>query len=428
MAVACGIYDYRIALGVFVAIAGIVGLILFYNVRTFSTIILPLYYLIIIDHVVFALVTLFIITFLADRANRANFTVQIPYPLLLSLLLAASANGAVRALDKDIGRYLFEYAFLIPIIVFVLYYNLKNSTEEITTHLTVIAAVTSIIGWISLAKWILTGIPREMFRWDSQNPAGCFMGMMLPFALISLIDAGDKKSRMFWVLVFAGVLAGILVTQTRAVLVSLMVAMLYVASKDKNILKVMLPAILVAGIALPSLIIYRLAMLLGMGDNPDWSSVGRVQIWMNSLEYIPKYFWLGMGMDSFRTKYMADFPYSFIHAKHVHNVYLKWLFDIGVFGLFAYLAIISKSLLNAMNAVKKYLSKATEADRRLLLGINGGLISCLAASLVDATLHQTPLAMLLWTFLAFQLVIVARMRSEFENSALDEMLLETGKR
>ncbi len=410
LAVAYGVYDYRFALAVFIALAGIIGLILFYNVRTFSMVILPLYYLVIIDHVYFALIILLVIAFLAERTNRANFSLEVPHPLLLFILLVAGANGVVRAVDRDMGRYEFEFAYILPIIAFIIFYNLRPTNMGMKIYLSIITAATALIGWISLALWIQTGIPRQVFRWDSQNTAGCFMGMVLPFALLALLDAKSKGSRIMWLVIFWGVFAGILVTQTRAVLVSLFIAIVYISFKDRRILKVILPALLVVGIALPSLIIYRLALLLGLGDTPDWSSVGRVEIWLNSIQYIPKYFLLGMGMDSFRILYSIDFPYSFVSAIHAHNQYLRWLFDIGIFGLAAFLAIIFKTMSKAMRAVKEYLAPEVVEDRRLLLAINGGLISGLAASMVDATLVQTPSALFLWSMLAFQLVTVARMK------------------
>ncbi len=421
LAIAYGVYDYRIALSVFVVVVGLLGLALFYNVRAFSIIILPFYYLVIIDHVIFALIILLIISFLADRVNHSDITIHVPHPLLLCILLVAGANGLIRAVDRDMGRYFYEFAFVIPIIAFIIYYNLRPTAAEMKTFLTIVTGATALLGWISLALWIQTGIPRYIFRWESQNVAGCFMGMVLPFTLLALIDATGKRSKIIWTFIFSGVLAGILVTQTRAVLVSLFIAMVYIAFKDRRILKVMLPAILVASIALPGLIIYRLAMLLGFGDNPDWSSVGRVQIWLNSINYIPRYFWFGMGIDSFKTLYPTDYPYSFIRAVHVHNVYLKWLFDLGIFGLAAYMAIILKSLMKAMRAVKEYLSPLVEDDRRLLLAINGGLISGLTASMVDATFHHTASALFLWTMLAFQFVIVARMR---ETVRMTQQVLE----
>lgn len=416
LALGYGVDDYRVALGVLILAVGLAGLVLFYNVRTFGFLIMPIFFILIFNMVYLSLIVLLVTTFLAEKTNSGDFSLEIPYPFLLVTLLTFGAMGMLKAVDRDMGRFYYQYSFVFPVIAFLIYYNLKPTVKNIKSFLTIAAGTTAINGWISLFMWLQTGIPRQLFRWGSQNAGACFFGMVLPISLMLLIDARDKQSRVIYSIIFIGILAGIIVTQTRAVLLSLFVAVVYLALKDRRILKVILPAILVAGIALPGLIIYRIALFFGVGGTPDWSSVGRVEIWLNSLEYIPKYFWFGMGIDSFRWLYPVDFPYGFLMAEHPHNMFIKWLFDLGIFGVSAYLMIIFRTLLRSMRAVKAFLHPDVEDERRLLLGINAGLISGLVASMVDSTLHQLPTSFFIWTMLAFMLVLLSRIEHSPEFS------------
>jgi O-antigen ligase len=402
--IAVGLYNPWIMISVFIALAALAGLILFFDVRAFGIYILPLTYLVMHEHVTLAVVILFLIAFAASRLAQSHAALDVPYPLILALLLLAGLNGWVRAVDPDMGRVVFVNVILQPIIIYLIFYNIQPNTRDMRSHLMIIALACAVIGWISLAMWAAGGDERTVFRWGSQNPAAVFFGMILPFTILSLVEAEHLSHRLMWVWILLGITAGILVAQTRAVLLSTLVATIYLAMKDRRVYKVMLPVLLLASVAVPGLIAYRLALMFGLGSTPDWSSVGRIQIWSNSVTYIPHYYLTGMGIDSFKALYKTDFPFSFIKAVHPHNIILKWIFDYGILGLSAYIAIIYLPLKRSFRAIGKGSAIAETQEGRLLLALNAGIISAILANMVDATLHNAPLAMLMWTMIVFQLL------------------------
>ncbi len=408
LALAMSVYDPIITLVAIGALGAVVGLILFFNVRQFFIYALPVIFAISSHRVFLALIALLAVSFLADRLRVGRVSLQVPFPVLLSLLVLCGLNGVVRAVDADIGRYLFQYSLLMPLFIFLVIYNLELSTRDIRNFLLAVCLVAALVGWVSLGLYIQTGIPRRVFAWPSQNQAACLFGVILPYALVSLIDARQVEQRILWGWILLGLGVGLLVTQTRAVLISSLIAVLYISWKDRRAMRIMLPALLVALVAAPTLIVTRMALLFGKGAEIDWSSIGRVQIWLNSLEFIPRYFLFGMGLDSFRTIYPTIFPYSIIRAEHPHDVYLRWLFELGLVGLVAYVLFILGCLRRGHRTVARVVGDQWGESSRIMLGLNAGIINVLVAGLVDSYLSDPRVLTLFWSMLCFQLLLARR--------------------
>ncbi len=392
-----------------------VGLVLFFNLGYFAVYLFPLVYALAIHRILLALSILFAVSFLADRLRSGRFCLLVAHPAAIFILLVAGLNGVAQAYDRDLGRYCFQYTIIIPLLIFLIYYNMRPDNRQIRANLFAVCLVAAIIGWISLGMYIQSGVPRRIFGWPTTNMAANFFGMLLPVAVLSLVDARRGEKRLIWMFIFAGVLAGIFVTQTRAIIVSGLVSILYLGWKDRRVLKVIFPAILIAVVAAPTLILFRLAMMVGRGVEPDWSAVGRIQIWLNSLHLIPHYFLFGMGFESFRFIYPARFPTGFIRAQHVHNNYLRWLFELGIVGMIAYATFVFSVLRRALRPVAAVKRGKWGEEERILLGINAGVIGTLISALVDTPLASPPIAVLFWTFLAYQLVLTARLKERIDQ-------------
>jgi O-antigen ligase len=322
-------YEPIFALAAVGSVALIVVGALFYNLHDFVVFCLPLIYLYPNYRIIYVMLILMVISFTATRLKTAQLSLDIPHPLLLIMILILGLNGLSRTVNPEGAKYLFTLSLIAPILIFLVVFNLKPSVRSIRSSLLIICIGIALLGWASFAYYIQTGVPRRFLAWPSQNPAACFLGMIFPYAIISVIDAKSVEERLLWIWITLGLGTGILVTQTRAALFAVAGAMLYIAWKDKRVFRILFPAIIIAVVALPSILFSRLFMLFGKGVAPDWSSVGRIQIWSNSLNLIPQYFFFGMGFDSFRMIYPAVFPFSFIRAEHPHNMFLNGCLTTG---------------------------------------------------------------------------------------------------
>lgn len=69
----------------------------------------------------------------------------------------------------------------------------------------------------------------------------------------------------------------------------------------------------------------------------DYGS-GRITIWKNALKVVPKYFWLGSGIDTFGYVYSQN--NEGLYYDKAHNEYLQILITEGIFSLILYLSLL----------------------------------------------------------------------------------------
>lgn len=68
----------------------------------------------------------------------------------------------------------------------------------------------------------------------------------------------------------------------------------------------------------------------------DYGS-GRITIWKNTLKVVPKYFWLGSGIDTFGYVYQKG---GNVYYDKAHNEYLQIIVTEGIFTLISYLSLL----------------------------------------------------------------------------------------
>ncbi len=405
------VYSPAVSLITLAVVISVVGLIFFFDVRNFSIYIFPLIFLYTDHRLIFGLVVLFTVSFMAERLQSGILTFNIAYPVVLSLLVLAGLIGIARAYEAAEAQYLFRVNLAFPILIFLIIYNLAPSNRTIEKTMRVIISIAGLVGWISLARYFVVGYTRVIVGWVSFNPAGCFFGMVLPFAIMCILYEKNYGRKIGYWIVLLGIFAGIFVTQSRAAYLTSLITMGFFAWKDRQVFKVMMPVFIAGLLILPSLILYRLLMTFGVGAAPDWSSVGRVQIWLNSLELLRQYWLMGMGIDSYRFVYPTNFPSSIVRAEHPHNVYLRWWFEYGLMGISAYAYIMAASFGRAFMRVRVMKKETWNKDDRLLLSLNIGFLASLVASMVDSPFHHPQVAIVFWMFMAYQIILVRRSKN-----------------
>jgi len=267
---------------------------------------------------------------------------------------------------------------------------------------------------LSFIRYLETGHPRVILFWGrtQQNAGAALLSMFVPFVLIAMIDSAGKKKMWFYLSLLIGLIGGVLVSQTRGVLFSIILTIIYISWRDRRVLKVMIPIFTIGLVALPTLVLYRMLMLFGVGAEVDWSSVGRVQIWWNSMRMMPDYFWFGMGFDSFRQIYIARFPIAFIEAVHAHNIILRWIFEYGVFGMVAMVLLISRIWIKAHRSLIASVHKEWTENSRLLLTLNASVLTIIISGMVDCFLTDNKIILVTWLFMAYQIVLSKRIKEE----------------
>lgn len=387
----------------------IVGGVLFTNVTNFAIFALPVIYIVVNDPINAVMVGLLSVSFLTNHLTANIKPIRIPVPGFIFLLILSVSIGYVKSLKPDIARYLVFYNLVLPVIAFLIYYNISPAVNHIRRFLEIVSVVAAIFGIISVTIYLQTGEERQFFGWPSWNRAAAFLGLVFPHTLVSFLDATDVKKRIYWLIICVGVSIGILTTQTRAIIFCSFIAAMYIGLKDWRAMRLVLIGVVLALVAVPALLLTRTKMMLGMGAVPDWSSIGRIQIWLVSLEFLRKYFLFGMGIDNFQIFYSMGRPISIVPAEHSHNSFIRIILDYGIFGFIGYFGVVVHCLKRAHRAVWRFAGDRGNTDSRLLLGLNASIVSALFANLLDSYLGIPTVAVFFWTIMAFQLVLGERL-------------------
>ncbi len=387
------------------AVLGVAAMaVVFLNVERFLMYAFPFIFIIPYKLFLIPMVVLLMVSFFANRLKNSDLTWDVPRLLPLGLFIVAAFYGLSRSKDPALGRFYLVFSVLLPLLCFFLIYNLRLKWKDIQLFLVIICVLSSAVGWLSMARYLSGAWSRAVIGW-SANSASFYYGMLTPFALIALLDARSALSRLFCWVVLLGLLGAIFVTQSRAIYFSLFAALCFMALKERRVFRIMVPVILAVFLLAPMLLIYRMAMMFGVGEEVDWSSVGRLQIWTNALTLIPRYFWFGMGIDSFRSLYPSLFPASFVRALHPHNIYLRMLFDFGIFGLIGFVWLIISILKPAFRQLFQRAASIRTPQYRLLLAAVSSVLMILLAGMVDAPTHHPRVVIMFWMLLAMILML-----------------------
>ncbi len=389
-------------------IGGVIFLTIFFNVKVYAVYVLPLIFLFTPERFIIFLTILFLVSFLAGRLRAGKISIEFPFPVLLFIVAVTGLIGYAKAYDLSVGRYVYMNMLILPMLIFIVFYNLKLSNEATRKMLTIMCIFAAITGYLSLGRYFVVGWTRWIVGWSGANPAAVYFSMITPFALLSFINSKSHTSKVQWWIILLGIFAGIFITQSRAAYLVILISLVYISWKDRRVLKVMTPIIIIGVVAVPTLVLYRLAMLFGVGLFPDWSSIGRVEIWMNSFKLIPHFFPFGMGIDNYEMIYNLTFPKSIIRAMHPHNVYLRWYFEFSFFTTIGLLLIFFLTFKKSFRSIKRMKKDEWTEDDWLLMSINAGFLNALIAAMVDSPFHHLQVAIALWVFIAFQLTILKR--------------------
>ena len=127
----------------------------------------------------------------------------------------------------------------------------------------------------------------------------------------------------------------------------------------------------------------------------DYSFFVRLLAWYHSSLQIAAHPLFGIGIETWKQWYIAIAPFDFLYAKHPHNVYLKILLEIGIFGFLAYFLLIWSILKNYYQTCIR--GRHDSFDYMILLG----MITVLFACLTDIFIQQYEISVVYWLALAF---------------------------
>ncbi len=393
-----------LALGVGICLV----MVLFYNYHFYLSFLFPLVYFYTNNYIYLVLVVLLLVSFLAYKFASTDTSLKIPYGYNILFILLLGAIAITSSVKPELGRFFYQYSLLLPIFVFIVIYNSQLGKKDIHNHIRMAGLVMALVGFLSIIHYSLYGAYRQIITWGSNNIASSMFGMLIPLTLSHIYDDEQKAWKKIDVIIALGLIMGLVITQTRSILFVTLLTVIYLARYERRILKLFIPGLVLTIALIPS-IIGRIMMLFGVGVIPDWSAVGRIQIWKNSMALLKEHWFWGLGVYSFYHRYNALFPFSFINAEHPHNIYLRMIFDYGIIVTILFYAIIFSILYKGLKRAKHLYKKGFSSESKLMFSINASLIVILLGGLMDSFL-TVYVALFFWSLCAFQVLLLERTR------------------
>jgi O-antigen ligase len=149
---------------------------------------------------------------------------------------------------------------------------------------------------------------------------------------------------------------GVFITQSRGVLLAIIVTMLVFVYYTKARWQVLVPiaTLLVGALLLPETFFARTTKLF---TGEDTTGAGRTEIWSVGLAALERVGIFGAGLSNYSEIYQLSDAYSpGVWTKAAHNIYLGTWVELGVIGLLLLLAALASHLLAARGARRAHLS------------------------------------------------------------------------
>ncbi len=360
--------------------------------------------------------------------RRGHLSRRTPLDWALVVLMVMLVIGYVQAIDRTLAEPRFWSMFL-SLAAFYTVVNSVTSVRQVWLWSLVLVTLGAGIALLGLVgtNWftdkvvdlgalysqlprLLDGTLGPWRRGFHPNEVGGTLAMFLPLTLALWWGAwrGDalrgwpQRARLAQRIGFSLVLVAqgivLLLTQSRAALLSLALALVVMAIVKQWRLVFALPLVLIAA----AWLLQRWGGQLDAlpGTNPA-NLIGRTDLWGRALLTIHDFPLAGVGLGMFRRLALLYYPFFDIDpvladVGHAHNVFLQMTLDFGIFGLIAFVAVVLLTLWMLWRLLREV---AAGGLRLLVAGLGAGFLAMLFFSLLDAMMPVARPSFTLWLFL-----------------------------
>jgi O-antigen ligase len=330
-----------------------------------------------------------ILAYLVELSFMEKPRLIIPYPVLIFTLLVAGIQSIVNARVLSDGFRYFTTTILVPFITLLVISNAKSNENDLKTYSKFIVAVGFVLGFAGIILAILNPLSRIGSLWVTAMTINGFY-LMAFFLAIGLMLIAEQMPGKYLMLFLAGIIfLGMLYTYTRITLVAVVFGFFLLMLKIKNLRKVVFLFALITPLVIPSSMISRIEV----GITSDVSMLIRFIAWYHALIQIKENFFWGIGFSTWEHVSSSWVPYQLLYANHPHNVYLRVMVEMGIFGFLAYFGLIASILL------KFYRSCVKPQQSRFDFAVFIAVVTVLFACITDVFIQQLGVSLPFWVLL-----------------------------
>lgn len=363
-------------------------------------------------------------------------------PILVFLGFAALSIGI--AYTRATALRAFREEVLDPLLYLALALVYLRSRQDVVRLLGTLVATGLIVTLLGLGQYFLfrntlvveaDGVQRVHAFYGSANSIGLLFDYILPIPLAWMLARVDWKHRLIALIICVPMFVVLYLTRSLGAWVGMAVATVFVLALSIRNRKVLLIAGLVALVALLLVLAFRYADILNyvVGRHADQNGTGtaikRIYLWQSALAMIRDSPWLGYGMDNWLCHYsqnsicsnnlqhywilktptgrptgLGDEPL----LSHPHNIFLHVWVSMGVFGLLAFVCVLTLFywlFTRILLSLRSIQIEKGEQLRWMTLGIGGAMLAALVQGQVDSAFLEQDLAFCFWALVAALLLM-----------------------
>lgn len=386
-----GILGQQLEIRQLIFIVGIIGIwvlaILLFKPSVFTTLLFIAVYSLKPNLFGFYLSLVFLIlVFLVELVFKEKPAIIIPYPVLIFTLLVAGIQAMANARNFSDGFEYFSTTILVPFVAILATANSNSSESDLESWSRFIIVIAVVLGFIGIIISVLNPLSRIGSLWVTAMTINGFY-LMAFFFTIGLMLISRKLFSKYILLFFAGIIfLGMLYTYTRITLAAVAFGFFLLLLKIKDLRKVFFLFVFLTPLLIPSSMLLRIQN----GLTSDVSMLIRIVAWYHAIAQIEKNFLWGIGFNTWEHIYSSWVPYMVLYTKHPHNVYLRVMVEMGIFGFLAYFGLIA-SILHKFyrNCIMRNQSKF---DFAVFIAVVAVLFACIT----DVFIQQVGVSLPFW--------------------------------
>jgi len=275
------------------------------------------------------------------------------------------------------GVLIFIFEFLPTILLYYLLESILNSEEKIVLYLKFVVGFAAILALHGILQFYNNGIGwsgqtftkgttriRYVGIFSDPNDLSLFFNMVIPFIVYYYIKTNKRILKLFNLILLAGFIYAIYLTQSRGALIGLYIMINYFIWKKYGLKQV----VLINLITLPLLLTFK-GRMTDIDPEED-SAYGRIEAWYEGFQMLKSYPLFGVGPGMF-TEY---------HFRTAHNSFVLALAETGLAGYYFWIGSLYYSFIDLKNSLSFKLSIYDEEKDDLDFYLQISMIGFLASA------------------------------------------------
>jgi len=324
--------------------------------------------------------------------------------IIIGLFVISATIAVFIASDTRAAWGAWKAYFIEPIILFFIFLDIfsKRDIPKILLSLALSAFLVSALaiiqkftGWfVPYTFWGKDNTFRVTSFYGYPNAIGLYLGPIIPLLVFYAAHLTKEFKKnifliFFLLLVIIFSLLAIFWANSTGAIMGLLLGIIITGFFYKKTIFVSILLLLIF-----SSVIYFNILPSNISDTlllKDWSGQVRVKMWTETFEMLKHNFIFGPGLSNYQTAVAPYHIWSFVEIfQYPHNLILNFWSEIGLLGLFSFLALVIIFLKKIIFTFRQ------NQNKFLLFGLIWSMFVILIHGLVDVPYFKNDLAILFW--------------------------------